>query len=229
MDPTQTESAAQQVLYDIGGQFDSGEFERLGPPAFSAMKLVALAWARMGWAKYLHGENLAAMQFLNSAWLLSNSGTVANRLGQVLEKQGQAEKARHMFALAIAAGGSDVQDSHQRLAKLLPDAGAAQKEIADATTELAQAGSIKLDPITTKPATATFNLVFDGSNHPERVEFVDGDEALRGAADQLRDKTFPVRFPDASSIKIIRRGKVTCGPSGCALGLTTMENAIAAK
>ena len=109
IDPAQTENDAQQVLYDIGGQFDSGEFDRLPPSAFSAMKLVALAWARMGWAKYLRGENLAAMQFLNSAWLLSQSGTVANRLGQVYEKQGQPEKARHMYALAVAAGGADVR------------------------------------------------------------------------------------------------------------------------
>src|SRR5208282_3317039 len=105
IDPPQTENEAQQVLYDIGGQFDSGEFDRLGPSAFSAMRLVALAWARIGWAKYIRGENLAAMQFLNSAWLLSQSGTVANRLGQVYEKQGQNEKARYIYALAVAAGG----------------------------------------------------------------------------------------------------------------------------
>ena len=65
IDPTQTENDAQQVLYDIGGQFDSGEFDRLGPSAFSSMRLVALAWARMGWAKFQRGENLAAMQFLH--------------------------------------------------------------------------------------------------------------------------------------------------------------------
>ena len=99
IDPTQTENDAQQVLYDIGGQFDSGEFDRLGPSAFSSMKLVALAWARMGWAKFQRGENLAAMQLLTSAWLLSESGTVANRLGQVLEKQGAAgEGASHVCA-----------------------------------------------------------------------------------------------------------------------------------
>src|SRR5208282_3569643 len=115
IDPTQTENDAQQVLYDIGGQFDSGELDRLGPSAFSSMRLVALAWARIGWAKFQRGENLAAMQFLTSAWLLSESGTVANRLGQVLDKQGQTERARHMYALAAAAGGSDKQDSWVRL------------------------------------------------------------------------------------------------------------------
>ncbi len=192
IDPAQTENDAQQVLYDIGGQFDSGELDRLGPSAFSSMRLVALAWARMGWAKFQRGENLAAMQFLTSAWLLSQSGTVANRLGQVLEKQGQPEKARHMYALAVAAGGSDeVQDSRARLAKLAGDPGAAEKDIAQAPAELVQARTVKLGPITSKPVSARFNLVFDSSPRPERAEFVDGDESLRSAGEQLREKDFP--------------------------------------
>ena len=235
IDPAQTENDAQQVLYDIGGQFDSGEFDRLGPSAFSAMRLVALAWARMGWAKYLRGENLAAMQFLNSAWTLSQSGTVANRLGQVLEKQGQRDKARHMYALAVAAGGSEMGDSRERLRKLVEDANIlkmggtqpnpVQKEVADATVELVQSRTVKLGAITGKTASAQFNLVFDGSPRPERAEFVDGDESLRPAAEQMREKDFPVRFPDASSIKIVRRGKVSCGASGCVVELVLIEQA----
>jgi tetratricopeptide (TPR) repeat protein/transglutaminase-like putative cysteine protease len=235
IDPAQTENDAQQVLYDIGGQFDSGEFDRLGPSAFSAMKLVALAWARMGWAKYIRGENLAAMQFLNSAWLLSQSGTVANRLGQVLEKQGQRDKARHMYALAVAAGGASVADSRERMGRLMSDASASQtngaqpaavqKEVAGATIELAQSRAVKLGAITGKTASAHFNLVFDGSPRPERAEFVDGDESLRSAGEQMREKDFPVRFPDASSIKIVRRGVVSCGASGCVVELVLIEQA----
>ncbi len=223
IDPAQTENDAQQVLYDIGGQFDSGELDRLGPSAFSSMRLVALAWARMGWAKFHRGENLAAMQFLTSAWLLSQSGTVGNRLGQVLEKLGQQEKARHMYALAIAAGGSDVQDSRTRLAKLAGDPGAAEKDAAQAPVELVQARTVKLGPITSKPVSARFNLVFDSSPRPERAEFVDGNESLRAAAEQLRERDFPVRFPDASSVKIVRRGLLSCGGSGCAIELLPIE------
>jgi len=222
IDPAQTENDAQQVLYDIGGQFDSGELDRLGPSAFSSMRLVALAWSRMGWAKFQRGENLAAMQFLTSAWLLSQSGAVGNRLGQVLEKQGQSEKARHMYALAVAAGGStnEVQDSRARLAKL--DPGAAEKDIAQAPAELVQARTVKLGPITTKPVSARFNLVFDSSPRPERAEFVDGDESLRAAGEQLRERDFPVRFPDVSSVKIVRRGMLSCGGSGCSIELLSI-------
>ncbi len=225
IDPTQTENDAQQVLYDIGGQFDSGELDRLGPSAFSSMRLVALAWARMGWARFERGENLAAMQFLTSAWLLSQSGTVGNRLGQVLEKQGQPEKARHMYALAVAAGGSDVPDSRARLAKLAGDPAAAEKELAQAATELVQARTVKLGAIviSSKPVSARFNLVFDSSPRPERAEFVDGDESLRSAGEQLREKDFPVRFPDVSSVKIVRRGLLSCGASGCSIELLPIE------
>jgi tetratricopeptide (TPR) repeat protein len=233
IDPAQSEHDAQQVLYDIGGQFDSGEFDRLGPSAFSAMRLVGLAWARLGWAKYLRGENLAAMQFLNSAWLLSGSGAVANRLGQIYEKQGQADKARHMYALAVAAGGAGIADSRERLTRLGVDAAASQGEVAEATKDLVQArtvklGQLKLGAITTKQASAKFNLVFDGSPQPDRAEFVEGDDTLRSAGEQMRDKDFPVRFPDASSIKIVRRGELTCGSSGCAVELLPIEGQPAA-
>ncbi len=224
IDPTQTENDAQQVLYDIGGQFDSGEFDRLGPSAFSAMRLVALAWSRMGWAKFIRGENLAAMQFLTSAWQLSQSGTVANRLGQVLEKQGQREKAAHMYALATAAGGASVADSRERLAKVAADPSAMQKDINAAQGELVLARTVKLGAITSKTATARFNLVFDSSPQPERAEFVDGDESLRPAGAQMREKDFPVRFPDASSIKIVRRSEVSCDPSGCVAELLPIES-----
>jgi transglutaminase-like putative cysteine protease len=204
VDPAQTENDAQQVLYDIGGQFDAGEFDRLGPSAFSSMRLVALAWARMGWAKYLKGENLAALQFLNSAWLLSQSGTVANRLGQVYEKQGQRDKAQRFYELAKACG-----------------AGAPARECA--ATELVAARTVKLAGLSAKSGSARFNLVFDSSPRPERAEFVDGDESLRSAGEQLREKDFPVKFPDVSSVKIVRRGVVSCGASGCSVELLPIE------
>jgi hypothetical protein len=82
---------------------------------------------------------------------------------------------------------------------------------------------VKLASITTKTASARFNLVFDSSPRPERAEFVEGDESLRSAGEQMREKDFPVRFPDASSIKIVRRGQLSCGPSGCAIEMLPVE------
>jgi tetratricopeptide (TPR) repeat protein len=217
IDQAQAENDAQQVLYDIGGQFDSGEFDKLGPAAFSAMRLVALSWARIGWARFERGENLPAMQFLTTAWLLSQSGTVANRLAQVLEKQGQTAKAQHMYALSAAVGGGteDAQNSRAQLAKLLGDPAKPEKAISQAREEWVSASTVKLGRIATASASAHFNLLFDGSPRPERAEFAGGEESLRSAAEQLREKDFPVKFPEVSSVKIVRQAQVSCNASSC--------------
>jgi hypothetical protein len=128
-----------------------------------------------------------------------------------------------MYVLAVAAGGNDVQDSRTRLAKLAPADSAEQKDIAQAPMELAQARTVKLGPVTSKTASARFNLVFDSSPRPERAEFVDGDESLRSAGEQMREKDFPVRFPDVSSVKIVRRGQLNCGSSGCTIELLPID------
>jgi hypothetical protein len=80
-----------------------------------------------------------------------------------------------------------------------------------------------LGAITTKSASAHFNLVFDSSPRPERAEFVDGDDSLRSAAGQLREKDFPVRFPDVSSVKIVKRGLLNCAGAACTIELLPLE------
>ena len=141
-------------------------------------------WRGRAWdgRNFMRGENLAAMQFLNSAWLLSQSGTVANRLGQVLRKARSADKARHMYALAAAAGGADVADSRDRLGKLCSadtpvsasagknvrptQADEAEKEIADAAKELVQSRTVKLE--------------LKGAARPQRRNSISFLTALRG-------------------------------------------------
>jgi len=145
-----------------------------------------------------------------------------------------------MYALAVAAGGpaGEVEDSRTRLAKLEANLSPAEKsavaeDIARASAELIQDRTVKLDPITgkslsgesisAKSVSARFNLVFDSSPRPERADFVDGDESLRSASAQLLKKDFPIRFPDVSSVKIVRQGRLSCGSSGCSIELLPIE------
>lgn len=222
-DPNQTSSDARRTLDDIGDHFDSGDYDQLNASAFSAMRFVALAWARIGWASHLRQENMAALQYLESSWLLSRSGTVANRLARLYEDEGQREKARHMFAVAVAAGGADVPKSNAGLLKLSASPAAAQQALSQASAELQQMRSVKL-PLLKAVGSAQFNLVFDGSSKPERVQFVSGDESLRLADETLMKAPYPVKFPDVSSIKVIHRGTVTCTASECSVSLIPLES-----
>ncbi len=223
VNPRQTERDARQTLDNVGDQFDSGEFDRLGPSALSAMNLVALAWARLGWAKFLQNETLEAMQYLNASWVLGQSGTVGNRLARLLEKEGQRDKARHMYALAVAAGGSDVEASRQAVTRLASGSAAADQEIGQAAAELRQARTVSLAPIAPGTVSANFVLVFDSSTKPERADFLNGDPSLGAAGAQLQQKDFPVKFPDVSSVKLIRRAKLSCGNSKCSAELLPPE------
>jgi tetratricopeptide (TPR) repeat protein len=227
-DPNQSSQDARRALDDIGDHFDSGDYDQLNASVFSAMRFVALAWARIGWASFLRQENMAAMQFLESSWLLSRSGAVANRLARLYEAESQHDKARHMFALAVAAGGAETQKSNAELLKLSASPAAAQQELAQAAADLRQARSVKLPAI--GPAigktggSAQFNLVFDGSNKPERAQFVSGDENLRAAEEALMKAVYPVRFPDVSSIKIVHRGTLSCSAAECTMLLSPLES-----
>jgi Tfp pilus assembly protein PilF/transglutaminase-like putative cysteine protease len=212
-DPDQVAHDAEKSLIALGDQFDSGEYDKMDANAFAAMDSVALAWAREGWAQFLHGENLAAWQFLEAAWDLSQSGTVANRLGHVFEKTGARDRAQQMYALAVAAGGPDAQSSREKLMKLNPANSA--KVLSVANAELQQMRKIPLPRLVPQNGTARFALLFDNTNTPDRVQFIDGDESLRGAADKLQRVEFLVKFPDLSSIKIIRMGTLSCVASGC--------------
>src|SRR5260370_33508641 len=156
-----------------GKQFVVAEVRRVHPTALSAMILVALAWARTGWAKFLQHDALGSMQFLNAAWLLSQSGIVGNRLARVYQKENQPDKARHMFALSAAAGGAEAQASREQVLKLAANAEAADKENAQAGAELLQLRTVKLPAVATTGA-ARFALVFDGADKPERAHYLDG-------------------------------------------------------
>jgi tetratricopeptide (TPR) repeat protein len=224
MDPNEALHDARETLDDIGDHFDSGEYDRLGPSAYSAMNLVALGWARIGWAKFLQGDLLEAMQYMNSAWMLTQSGTIGTRLARVLEKENQREKARHMFAMAVAAGGPEAQASRDQVTRLAASPDDAQKEIAGAAAELLQERTVKLSGLPTVKGSARFALVFEQSNQPTRAEYLDGDAALQGVGDKLRSQSFPVKFPDASSVKIIRRAKVSCDGAGCSAVLLLVES-----
>jgi Flp pilus assembly protein TadD len=228
-DPSEAEHDAEKNLDSLGDQFDSGEYQRPDANSFSAMDMVALSWARLGWARFLQGENLEATQFLEAAWTLSQSGTVANRLAGVYEKTGARDRARHMYALAAVAGGQESQASREQVAKLGP--GNVDQELSRAAADLEKLRTIPLPQLVTQPASARFGLLFDNSTSPDRSEFLDGDDALRNVGERLQKLEYPVKFPDISSIKIVLMGKISCSSSACKFelqALNSMQSAPAA-
>jgi tetratricopeptide (TPR) repeat protein len=210
---------AKNIVDTIAEQFESGAYGEDSPEVSSAMYFLALEWARLGWAKCVKGDRLEGLRFMDAAWQLSQSGTLANRMARIYQKAGDPAKARHFFLLAMAAGGSEVESSRAELKKL----GAAENE-PQAQAELLQMRTVKLPALTMKKGRAEFALVFSGSSKAERADFAEGDPDLHPAEQALMNATFAVSFPDYSSLKIVRRGVLSCGAAGCAVVLKPIEN-----
>ena len=216
----QTLEDAKNIVDTIDEQFESSAYEANSPEVASVMYFLALEWARIGWAKCLKGDRLEGLRFMDSAWHLSQSGALANRLGRIYQKAGDTARAKHFFLLSIAAGGSEVEASRAELKKLGSPADASAAQL-----ELVQMRTAKLSGVAMKKGQADFTLVFSGSNRPERVEFAEGDPDLQPAEQALMDATFMVFFPDYSSLKIVRHGVLSCAATGCAIVLNPIENA----
>ena len=84
--------------------------------------------------------------------------------------------------------------------------------------------TVKLPRLVNQAATARFVLSFDNSTSPDQVQFLDGDESLRGSTDALQKLEFALRFPDVSSIKIIRMGTVSCDGTECKFELQPLNS-----
>jgi tetratricopeptide (TPR) repeat protein len=221
INPDETLRNAKKIVDAIGEQFDSGAYDQNSSEAATAMYFLALGWARIGWAKEVKGERLEAMRYLDSAWKLSQSGAVANRLARIYEKGADTARATQLLQWAVAAGGADVEDSKARLAKLT--AGHKGAGSAPGPVLLEQLSTVKLPGLSRKSGRADFLLVFDGSDKPERAEFQEGDAELISAEQAVMDATYPVAFPDYSSVKIVRTASVSCSASGCTATLKPLD------
>ena len=217
IDPEQSLRDARDILGDISDQFESGTYTELTPDASSAMQFVALEWARVGWAQFLQGDTLESLRFLNAAWMLSQSGTVANRLAKAYEKAQQPAEVKRTLALAVVAGGADVENSRAQLQKL--DSAGSERDLLQAKADLDKLISIKLSSSSKLSGSAEYTLAFYSSSHPDVAVYRAGAADLRKAEQDVVAAKYPVLFPDQSSVKIIRSGKVSCAASGCLIYL----------
>jgi uncharacterized protein HemY len=82
-------------------------------------------WDTLGWVHFRMGNFDQAEEYLDSAWKLSLSGTVADHRGQLYEQQHKKQAAIHMYRLALYSYSSRTphvgDETRKRLERLLPE------------------------------------------------------------------------------------------------------------
>jgi tetratricopeptide (TPR) repeat protein/transglutaminase-like putative cysteine protease len=188
-------------------------------------------WDTLGWVYFQKGDLPAASKFINAAWRLNQHGEVADHLARVSEAQGHKDQAIHLYAMAIAAPYS-VPETRARLTLLLGGNATIDDLVAKAKPELPVLRSIPAGKLIAENASADFLILVspqgtDGSaTKVDAVRFVSGNEKLRPFAENLRRLDYGTMFPDASPVKLVRRGTLSCSATSddCAFKLIIPEN-----
>ena len=172
------------------------------------VNLLTAVWDTMGWVYFREGRMPEAENYVGAAWRVTQHSEVGDHLGQIFEKQNKLAEAANIFALSLAAetlspdpsGTDSIKASLYRLKAK----GVAPAE-SDPNQELAKMRTISIPK--TANGTADFFLLVSGNGESDEVEdaqFISGDEALKGATEELKKASFPGRFRRA-------RGQSWCG------------------
>jgi tetratricopeptide (TPR) repeat protein/transglutaminase-like putative cysteine protease len=172
-------------------------------------------WDTLGWVYFRKGDLQKAARYISAGWMLEQHGEVGDHLAQIYEKLGEKDRAAHTYALALAAPHS-VPETRARLTLLLGGNAGIDDLVKKARPDLVSMRSFPLKGLSKEDAAADFLILFspDGADGTavkvEAVKFVSGDETLRPFEEKLSSLDYGTVFPDASPIKLVRRGTLSC-------------------
>lgn len=221
---------AQRALFQLEAESAATTDEAIG--IANTLRLGYL-WDVMGLINFRLGHYQAAVSNLEAAWLLSQRPDAGDHLGQVYEKLGRKEEAAHSYVLAEAAAFGDAEGIRKRYealtSKKMGDLysepsrhGPNAPTTASGASPVEELSRLRTVNITKSPhasANAIFSIVFS-TDKPAEVKYLSGAESLKTLAGQISSAKFNVKFPDASQVRLFRRGMVVCGSvTGCDLVL----------
>ncbi len=174
-------------------------------------------WDTLGWVYFQQGDLARAERYIEAAWTVNQHGEVEDHLAQIYGKLGQKDRAIHAYALALAAPHV-VPETRARLILLLGGNAQIDDLVSRARPELDAARSISLKGAWKEKtdAAADFLILFSPGSaggagaRVEAVQYVSGSQALRALTERLRSLDYGIKFPDASPVKLVRRGTLSC-------------------
>ncbi|HEX5425297.1 MAG TPA: DUF3857 domain-containing protein [Candidatus Acidoferrales bacterium] len=226
---------AERAIHRSAAVLGKADLAHMTPADFAQTATIGAYWDTLGWVYYKQGNIARAKPYIRAAWLLTENGEVGDHLAQIYAKSGHKDAAIHQCALALA-GTDPVPDTRARLMLLLGGNGQIDDLIGKNRPELEKIRTFALHIPVKEKASADFLIAMSPAEvgkarvaaHVDTVRFVSGDESLRRFANDLRSIDYGEVFPDATPLKLIRRGTLACSPEGeCKLNLALPENSTA--
>lgn len=189
----------------------------------AALKLtssLAAYWDTLAWIDFRRGDTAAALRYMQPAWDLGQSGVFAEHLAEMLDAEGDHDRAAAYYARALAADAPDASAA-ARLMTLVPGASERSALVTRAPAALAADRTVAVPRVAGVDGHADVFVSVGSNGAVEDARFISGDDALRVAVGGIRAATMPSRLPGDALTHVVRRGTLTCstGADACALVL----------
>jgi tetratricopeptide (TPR) repeat protein len=221
---------AESAVAATAADLRNADLAHLNLQQFQMSENLAAFWDTLGWVYFQQGDFTKASRYIRSSWSVSEHGTVGDHVGQLLAKQGQKDQAADVYAQALSAQHPD-PDTRAHLILLLGGNEKIDAMVEKAKPELLEQRTFALGKLLNQKADATFAILLspsgtDGSSaHVDDVRFLNGSDELRPFSDKLRLVNFGAIFPDASPVKLVQVGRLSCADSGdCSFVLSLPED-----
>ena len=225
LDLTQAEKYAQSAIAATVLEMRDISLEHLGKDDASKSTRIASYWDTWGWIQFSKGDVAEAEKYVKCAWLIHPLSVDSDHLGQVYEKQGRKAEAMRMYQMALAADPA-AEETRQRLFALAGAEANIAMLMEQGRVLLKESSSITVKNSHQAEGFAEFWILLSPGPAVRGVRFITGDEELTGFAKDLETVAYPNTFPEATELRLLRRGRLACTRSreDCRLQLISSPN-----
>jgi tetratricopeptide (TPR) repeat protein len=217
---------AELAIKALGEQLKDLNENSITRSDFEKITTLVYTWDTLGWIYFKLGDASTAEKYVRAAWLMDQTPTVGEHLGEIYEKLGRTQDAMRFYAMSgrpvlpfntAAALPRDV--ARERLEKLAGKA-RANTLITTYAGESSKERTVNIGKAGEPGARAELLLVFSPGPKLDAVQIVNGDRQFKDAVLRSAPAILKlVAFPDDRPIKLARQAFVECSKyaPGCNL------------
>jgi TonB family protein len=212
LDLEKAEEYAQAAIAATVLQMRDTSLEHLTREDAYQASRIASYWDTWGWIRFQKNDLPMAENYVRCSWMVHSLAVNSDHLGQIYEKLGRKSDALRMYQMALASDPSG-GEMRERLAALAgPDAKIDQL-IEEGRSLLKESRTIAVKNSHQLEGFAEFWILSSPGPKVLGVKFVTGDEELTPLAKDLEELSYPNFFPEATEMRLLRRGRLACSRS----------------
>jgi tetratricopeptide (TPR) repeat protein len=216
---------AETGLGELVSKMRNVSLEQIGAEDSRMTAWISYLWGTLGWVLFEEGRVAEAEKYITSAWFLRSNGEIGYNLGRVYEAQGRKDDAIRTYELSLGTT-EPYAEARQRLALLLGGDSEIDHRVDERRSHLTDIRTISIPNSHDADGVGEFWILLSPGPKVLGTKFISGDEVLRPFTKELESAAYPNTFPEATEIRILRRGRLACvrgASSPCRLLLASAE------